>query len=625
MSLFLGCIILSNVPGINTIASQMEESTSFFKADATGVYKTDEIYICNKLLHNTPESLNTPLLCRNERYVLAASCRLDNREELALKLNLSDAESDHEYLLRAFSIYGEACLEHLIGDFSMVVWDVQEEKLFMAKDQLGIRPLFYFKNADVLLFSTCIAAIKAITSIRFELNEIFIAKELKGFYQNHKDTFYRDIKRLKPSHFTVFDKKNATISKEQPYWELKPMDISTFKTEEGLYNELRHRLTEAVRCRTRTIKNVGCQLSGGLDSSAIAVLLSRNVDPSKLFTYSFILSDKTRAYSERGIDEQETQLEILNYSSLKKENHIPIEDFHYADVFEQLSVSHQIMGGYSNFDCIWQDSLFRQAQRQNVGVMMSGFIGDEGISNYGANYYFDYLGDQKILKAFSTLEGKYWQRFKKIVSYYRFKLKGTTHLWFHKVQKSRNLLHRESEFHTLLTIDKEYFKFYPTFKEYLKNNITRPHICQRTESEYAYALQYGMETAYPLADIRLLQLVYSLPTEMFKPAPLLRSLFRNICIPVLPDKVRLQPKYNGATTLAFNDYWQKKQLEELKGYKINDYLQMFEPIANLQLPAEETERLLLLRYHLDFFISKEIEEWDRVNSFSLLSQPSSGR
>ncbi|RZK98662.1 MAG: asparagine synthase, partial [Pedobacter sp.] len=94
----------------------------------------------------------------------------------------------------------------------------------------------------------------------------------------YTDTFYKEIKRLKPAHLVVFDRKQAKVSAEQCYWELKAIDITAFKSEDDLYSELRTRFTEAVRCRSRTIKNVGCQLSGGLDSSAIAVLLSRNFD-----------------------------------------------------------------------------------------------------------------------------------------------------------------------------------------------------------------------------------------------------------------------------------------------------------------------------------------------------------
>lgn len=613
MSHFFGGILLNKTLSINTIADRMEDSMAFFKANSIGIYKTEEVYICNKLLHTSPESLKPPIIYRNERYILAATCRLDNRDELALKLNLTEFESDHEYLLKAYDVYAENCLQHLLGDFSMIIWDIQKQRLFMAKDQIGIRPLFYFKNDDIILFSTSITAIKAIPGIRFELNELYIARELKGFYPSHEDTFYKSITRLKPSHFISFDIKNASILKEQVYWELKAIDISAFKTTESIYNELRKRLTEAIRCRARTIKNIGCQLSGGLDSSAIAVLLSRSFDKSRLFTYSFVLSDKTRPYSERGIDEQNMQQEVLSYSDLKKENHISIEDFYYTDVFEQLELSNQIMGGHASFDCIWQDSLFRRAQEQNVGIMMSGFPGDEGISDNGTKYYFDYLGEGKILEAFNRLHGNYWQRFKMIASYYRAKLNGTTNAGFWKIQKKRNLLHGNSEFHQILGTDKAFFGFYSTFKAYLKNKMIQPHVGQRTESEYAYAIQYGIETVYPLADLRLLTFVYSLPTEIFKPVPLKRSLFRNICKSILPDKVRLQPKRNGARTLAFYDYWVKKQLEDLKDYKIKDYLQMLEPTSNLNLPAQETERLLLLRYQLDYFISKEMEGRDRTN------------
>ena len=85
MSQFFGCIALSS--NINTVdvASQMINSMFFFKEDAIGIYQTEQIFICNKFLFNTPESVNTTSICQNERYVLAATCRIDNREELAKK------------------------------------------------------------------------------------------------------------------------------------------------------------------------------------------------------------------------------------------------------------------------------------------------------------------------------------------------------------------------------------------------------------------------------------------------------------------------------------------------------------------------------------------------------------
>jgi asparagine synthase (glutamine-hydrolysing) len=356
MSQFFGFIALHSSVQVKETARQMQESLTYFTGDGTGIYETDSVFICNKLLHNTPESVNTPLMCQNEQYVLAASCRLDNRAELAQKLSLNAVQSDHEYLLAAYSRYKQDCVKHLIGDFSFVIWDKQAQQLFMAKDHLGIKPLFYFRNDNILLFATSITAIKAVQSIDFALNELYIAKELKFFTPNFEDTFYQDIKRLKPAHFLCFDKQKRSLN-EQLYWELTPIDLSDFKTEAALYEELRRRLMEAVLCRTRSIKNIGCQLSGGMDSSAIAVLLAHHSDKTKLHTYSFVLSDKTRPFSENAIDEQDTQNAIIEYADLKRENHHPIEDFYYKDVFEQMDITYRIMGGTGGFASASRETL----------------------------------------------------------------------------------------------------------------------------------------------------------------------------------------------------------------------------------------------------------------------------
>lgn len=607
MSQFFGCIALNAQTNISDVAAQMTNSMNFFKEDAIGTYQTNEIFICNKFLFNTPESVNTTNICKNERYILAATCRIDNREEITTKISLENPheKSDHEYILAAYTFYQEKCVEYLIGDFSFVVWDKQERTLFMAKDHLGIKPLFHYCDENFLLFSTSIHAIKSVEGANLELDNLYIARELKNFSPTFEDTFFENIKRLKPANFIKFNPQNKIIH-EQKYWELTPMDISAFKTEEEIYDELRRLFTEAVVCRTRTIKNIGCQLSGGLDSSAIAVLLARNIDKNRLHTYSFVLSDKTRPYSEKGIDEQETQNIIIEYADLKPENHHKIEDFHYKDVFEELEVSNLVMGGYSSTDCSWQDTMFKVGSENNIGYIMSGFPGDECVSNDGNLYYHDYLGNGNWWVIFRLIKNEKLSGIKKIVSYYKAKFLGTYFWKYRSVQKQRNLLNPDSKYNKLLKVDKEAFKFYPTFKEYLKNQICRPHTCHRTESEGLYALQHNMETVYPLADIRLMGFVYSIPSKMFAPKNLSRMLFRNICKNMLPDSIRLQKKYNGAMTLAFAEYWKKKQItsfsQELLVNKLNLYnLSAVE--CGSQYNTENSKKMLMF-YKVDNMITR---------------------
>ncbi len=607
MSQFFGCIALNPQINVADVAVQMTTSLDFFQPDAVGVYQTEEVFICNKFLFNTPESVHTTRICQNERYVVAASCRLDNRTEIAAKIALENPleKSDHDYLLAAYTFYQEKCVEHLLGDFSFVVWDKEKKTLFMAKDHLGIKPLFYYLDENILVFSTYIQGIKAVQGINLSLDKLYIARELKNFSPTFEDTFFEHIKRLKPAHFVQFIPDSHQLY-EQKYWELTPMDISAFQTEEEIYTELRRLFTEAVVCRTRTDKNIGCQLSGGLDSSAIAVLLSRNLDKNRLHTYSFVLNDKTRAYSERGIDEQETQNMIIEYADLKRENHHKIEEFHFQDVFEELEKSNLIMGGYANSDAIWQDTLFKRAgEESQVGFMMSGFPGDECVSNSGNLYYYDYLGNRNWRELFRLIQTEKIKGLRKIGSYFKAKYHGTYFLAYREIQEERNLLHPESEYNKLLKIDTEAFKFYPTFKAHLKNLISRPHTCHRTESEGLYALQYGMETVYPLADIRLIQFVYSIPASMFTPQKLDRTLFRNTCINILPVSVRLQKKYNGAMTLAFIEYWQKKKLTRLYQQSIIDKLNLYNMSAvkdGGQYNAENSRKKLIV-YKVDNMIN----------------------
>src|SRR5690606_37802628 len=119
-------------------------------------------------------------------------------------------------------------------------------------------------------------------------------------------TFFKDIKRLKPAHYIKFDlgekfEKTAEQITEHRYWNLEPIELGNRSNDE-LIHMVREEMTKAIQRRIEGIDIVGCQLSGGLDSSVIGVILSRIMDKKKLHTYSFVLSEKTRQFSERGID-----------------------------------------------------------------------------------------------------------------------------------------------------------------------------------------------------------------------------------------------------------------------------------------------------------------------------------
>ncbi len=494
-------------------------------------------------------------------------CRLDNKDNLCSLMQLPSSTDEPGVIIRAWQIWGPQCVEHFIGDFSFVLWDSVSQQLFMAKDQLGIRPLFYYQQNGLFIFATTIALIKSALDHVPALNEYYIARELRNYPPSVEETFFKEIHRLSPAHYLIKGKdKHVEIKR---YWELTKMKMDQHLTNDEYLTILGKQLNESILCRIRNKKTIGCQLSGGMDSSAIAVLLSRLTDKDSIHTYSFILSDKTRAFSERGIDEKETQQLILDYAGLNRSNHHEIEEFHYSSVFEQMQTQIRVMGGYAGTDCIWQDTLFKKAAETGVEVSFSGFPGDEGMSNPGGMYYYDYIYHCDILGLLSHLWHFRLGGVRQLLNYIRFAISGTYAPNYKAIQKTRDRLNSNSSYAKTLKDDS--FRFYPGYKKWMKSQMCRPHTCHRTESEGAYANQYGIETVYPLADIRLLQLVYSLPVRLFRPKPYTRALFRNLCIGILPDKVRMQPKFSGAMTLAFAEYWKKTQAEELKDYKLKNH------------------------------------------------------
>jgi len=269
-----------------------------------------------------------------------------------------------------------------------------------------------------------------------------------------------------------------------------------------------------------------------------------------------------------------------------------------------LQQCNKIMGGYGNSDCIWQDTLFMNASKNQVGFIMSGFPGDECVSTYGQSYYFDYLHHTKIKDILRFISSSPLPNLKKVVSYYltKYKLKPDQ-----SVDQERNLLKPNSVYDKLIN-HQNLLGNAPTFKDYLRNYICGVHPTLRMESEFLYASQYGIEPVYPLADIRLIQFVYSLPTEMFRPKKHDRVVFREMCKTILPDSIRLQPKVNGAFTLAFVEYWKEKQMEDLKNYEVMDSLELFHSKGKVNWKKSEKKRQIA-KCKIDFLININAAHW----------------
>ena len=568
----------------------------------------DEHFHANAWSHTTCE----PLLItgfQRKKFTFIGSARLDNFDELREDVDGQQDMQPSELILELFEKYQEKCFERLMGDFGFLIWDRENQQVWCVKDQIGICPLFYFQDSDLTIFSSSISAIRAYVGLEnLSINQKYVAKELKNYPVQVEETFFNEIHRLKPAHYIEMV-LNDSIILESRYWSFKPIDTSAFSTENQVFNELRRLFQQAIKTRLRGVKFAATQLSGGLDSSAITVLASRMMPKEDLHTFSFVLNEKTRAYSEQGIDEQVTQNSILDYAELHRENHHLSDEFYYQDTFACYDKSNEIMGGFANSDAIWQDSMYKQAAEIGVELIFSGFPGDEGISTPGGSYYFEYFHQKKwswmINEAFRHPYGFA----KKCYHYFSALYFNTTFKSYAKIQKDRNLLHPASEFHAQLNDSS--FSTTNSFRQDLINDVYRAHSCLRSESEGLYASQYGIKTAYPMADLRFVQFALSLPVEFFNPKKYTRALFRKICEGILPDDVRLQRKYNGAMTLAFAEYWKKEQIKDFKDWQIKNSLKLFDTEKIIdETQFDQLVRKIFLN-KMDYLIEKNLVKHDK--------------
>ncbi|MRR53349.1 MAG: asparagine synthase (glutamine-hydrolyzing) [Deltaproteobacteria bacterium] len=225
------------------------------------------------------------------------------KTDLIKKGHCFRTETDTEVLLHLFEEYGTGCLEKINGQFSVAIWDARNEKLFLARDRVGIRPLYYTWSGGKLIFSSEIKAILTVGGTR-ELDLEALAQVFEFWTTLPGRTVFKEIHELQPGHYMIV--KDAR-SHPEPYWSIPfypPEEITTRSLTESA-EELRELLKDAVRVRLRADVPVGAYLSGGLDSSIIAMLISRNFD-TQLKTFSL-------GFQESAFDETPYQEELVRF------------------------------------------------------------------------------------------------------------------------------------------------------------------------------------------------------------------------------------------------------------------------------------------------------------------------
>lgn len=263
--------------------------------DEAGIYISDSIALGSVRLSIIDLNTGTmPLSNEDESLWIVFNGEIFNyielREDLVNKGYLFKTESDTEVVVNLFNEYGSDFLSKLNGQFSIAIWDKKKNELFLARDRVGIRPLFYTEVNGTFIFASEMKSFLEFPKMKFEFSPKSLSQYFTFWTSISPNTPFKDVFELPPGNFMKINSKGKEI---KAYWELPLFNEKNFKYSniEEAVKEFDKIFNDAVRIRLRADVPVAAYLSGGLDSSITTSYINKN-SAKTLQTFSIKFEDK---------------------------------------------------------------------------------------------------------------------------------------------------------------------------------------------------------------------------------------------------------------------------------------------------------------------------------------------
>ena len=527
--------------------------------DGRGEWNGGSVRLGHLLLETTPESRGEkqPLHDLESGRTIAADARIDNRDELMSALGFSprdgEAATDCALILAAHAKWGERCPEHIVGDFVFAIWDESRKRLFCARDAIGMRVLYLYRDRTVFAFASELTALLALPEVPRELNEIAIGEFLIWKKDEVRATFYRGVERLPPGHTLTVGPEDSS---ERRYWSAQILPEISYPRDDDYAEALLELLQRAVAASLRTDRPVGVMLSGGLDSSSLAVLAQRGLldRGSALRAYSSALRERHGGpeTDERGFIEA-----VCGAMGIAP-------GYVYADretlIGSLMRMTMQM--GQPFPDPFWYmtDALNEAASSDGVRVLMTGIGGDHAASFDGRGHLSSLLRRGRLLElrglaarraAFTgrSLAGVLMKEalhplipHRLYPAYSRIRGRGPA---TDMISRSAIREGFAGRIHLRQRVEESRFsRIWRTGSDpraNLKLNMDAGNLANAVESMNLFGGSRGLEFSCPLMDRRVFEFCLALPSGQFVLDGVHRSLLRRAMAGLLPDEVRLRP------------------------------------------------------------------------------------
>ena len=474
------------------------------------------------------------------------------------------SKTDTEVILHAYEEWGTDCVRSFNGMWSFAIVDLKKNRIFCSRDRAGVKPFYYVSEGRRFAFASEIKALLALDGIVSRPNDQIIADYLfSGLLDHTEETFFKNIYQLRPGQYLLIENQEQKI---RSYWDIEPREVR-FSREENYAQQFEKLFEDSIRLRLRSDVPIGTCLSGGLDSSSIVCMANRmmfegnEVNPR-------LIGEKQKTFSscfEDPVYDERRYIEMITRQTNAENNYVfpsgeslneNLADlvWHQDEPFDSTSI-------YAQWD------VMRLAGERGVTVLLDGQGGDELLGGYLTSFYYLFVqslkhGDLRgLVKEMRGYRNKHRNGLNPLIKTVWSSMisTGIKHVFRRGVGRRMEWAEKGFRKKYLRTFQWP-SKFETDLDNYLYHIFRFLTLPRLLHSEDRNSMAFSLETRLPFLDFRLVEYVFSLPSEQKIKEGVTKVVLRNAMRGILPEEVRSRHDKMGFVTPE--DIWFKTVLKD---------------------------------------------------------------
>jgi len=555
---------------------------------------------------DTSHQAHQPMI--DERFILIFNGEIYNFIELRSELKALGykfiSTGDTEVVLKAFMEWGINAFKKFNGMWAIAIFDKLQNKLYLSRDRMGKKPLFYYQDKNKLIFASEIKAILKYPNLNIKPNYKKIYRYISTNYRYidiDTETFFQDIKQVAKSTVIEINIDLVHLS-ETKYWELNKFD--TYKqSEKDTIDEFRNLLVDSVKLRLRSDVPVGVFLSGGMDSTSIVSIASK-VLKQPIMTFSGITGEKKGIYDESEYIDEVVQDSEVKHQYIKPD---PTNIFHTVN--EMLDFHDEPICTVTWYSLYL---IVKNMKNAGVPVVLNGHGGDELLAGYWAHYQYNFvdLKDTNILQKEIDL---WHQNHKRSLSEIEISSSRIQKIVSNKIREIDTFPNYSAVFKS--TFKNEYNlnieiltpKMNSLLSQKMYQELFFETVPVSLRAEDRNTMAHSIESRSPFLDHRLIEFSYALNNRYKIQNGLGKWILREAMKGILPEKVRTRKDKAGFIAPA--DEW----------FRTINKDQIFDMIKSKEFSDigifNVAEVLRIYQEHLDGNKNHQMFLWQLINLY----------